>query len=241
MRTKTILMSALLGAIGTVSAMAQTNVYSQNAVGYINVTIYSGYNLISCPLLTSPDQTLNTLFPNGTGTGGPYNGDTIYFFSAANGYSSTQGKVVGTGGTGWSAGASTNIISPGEGIWFFNAGATTNVTFVGTVPTGPMTNAVQTGYNLISSVVPMSGDLYSNSISAFTNVNLGDTLYVFDPTQQTYTFSYQTVNPTIAHNGGSPWKASAGGDPVIPNVGEAFFYFTAGSTINWVENYSVSQ
>jgi hypothetical protein len=104
-----------------------------------------------------------------------------------------------------------------------------------------MTNTLLTGFNLVSSIVPMSGDLYSNSISAFTNVNPGDTLYVFNPSAQTYAFAYKAVNPAIAGNGGSPWKLTSGGDPVIPNVGEAFFYYSGTAPINWVENYSVSQ
>jgi hypothetical protein len=87
----------------------------------------------------------------------------------------------------------------------------------------------------------MSGDLYSNTISAFTNVNAGDTLYVFDPTQQKYTFAYKAESTNIAHNGSSPWATAQGGDPVIPNVGEAFFYYSGTSSINWVEDYSVSQ
>lgn len=237
-------MSALLGAIGTVSAMAQTNVYSQNAVGYINITIYPGYNIISCPLLTSPDQTLNTILPNGTGSAEAFNGDTVYLFSPTGGYSITQGRQVGTGGTGWSAGGSTNIISPGIGFWLFSSVTTnTTVTLVGTVPTGPMTNVIQTGYNLVSSVVPMSGDLYSNSISAFTNVNNGDDVYVFDPTgtpQNGYVF-YKAEAPALAHNGGSPWAASSGGDPIVQYVGEGFFYYSGTAAINWLENYSVSQ
>src|ERR1700689_2846186 len=62
MRTKTLLLSALLGSLGSVSLMAQsTNVYSLNAVGYINVTIPTGFSIISCPLVAAPDNTLNTL------------------------------------------------------------------------------------------------------------------------------------------------------------------------------------
>jgi hypothetical protein len=253
MRTKTILLSTLLGALGSVAVHAQSNnVYSLNAVGYINETIYPGYNLISCPLITSPDQTLNTILPNNTNTTGPYDGDTVYFFSAVNGYTSTSGRAPNTGGTGWSGGASTNIIPPGTGFWLYSGNSNiTTVTLVGTVPSGPQTNFIQLGYNLISSIVPMSGDLYSNSIAGsnstpvagvgFTNVNDGDSLYVFDPSAQSYTFSYKTENPVIAKNGTSPWATSTGGDPVIPNYGEAFFYYSGTSPINWVEDYSVSQ
>jgi hypothetical protein len=247
MRTKTLLLSALLGALGGVSVHAQ-NVYSLNAVGYINETIYPGFNLISCPLLTSPDQTLNSILPNTPASGQQFNGDTLYFFDATTGsYSSVQGRQAGTSGTGW-VGLGTNIINPGTGFWLLSsATSNTTVTLVGTVPSGPITNTLTAGFNLVSSVVPMSGDLYSNSLAGtsgtlgFTNVNAGDTLYVFDPTQQKYAFAYKAVNPAIAGNGGSPWKLTAGGDPILPNVGEAFFYLNTGATIGWVEDYSVSQ
>jgi len=259
MRTKTMLLSALLGAIGCVSAMAQTNVYSQNAVGYVNVTVFPGFNIVTCPLLTSPDQTLNSILPNGTGTTHSYNGTTLTFYSPVTGATTTQGQTAGTGGTGWTLGASTNVIPPGEAFWYQNP-ASTNITltFVGTVPSGLQTNVIVGGnsYNLIGSIVPMSGDLYSNTvcgtngINGFTNVNNGDYVYVWNPTNTSpfvqigYTGStYKAVNPAIAHNGGSPWTITGyNGDPNIQQVGQGFFYVNNNANaLNWVENFSVSQ
>ncbi|EEF62403.1 hypothetical protein Cflav_PD5038, partial [Pedosphaera parvula Ellin514] len=43
MRTKTTLLTAALLAVGAISATAQSNVYSLNVVGYINVPIGQGY------------------------------------------------------------------------------------------------------------------------------------------------------------------------------------------------------
>jgi len=239
MRTKTLILSALLGALGSVAVQAQTNVYSLNAVGYINVTLYPGYNLVTCPLICTPDNTINTLFNNSTGL---YNGDSIYIFQNGHGYTLiTQGRA-----NSWSSSGGTQTITNGEAVFFFNHG-TTNVTntFVGTVPSGG-TNLLGPGYNLVGSIVPTSGDLYSNSISALSNTtpNIGDLLYVFDATQQKYTFAYKVVSPAAAHNGTSPWQESAGGDPVIAGPGEGFFYLNntaTSTTINWVENFSVSQ
>jgi hypothetical protein len=239
MRTKTLLLSALLGALGSVSVHAQ-NVYSLNAVGYINVTLYPGYNLITCPLLSSPDNTINTLFSN---TGGAFNGDSIYLFQNGVGYSLiTQGRA-----GSWNNSGGTNTIMPGQAVFYFNHNATNETnTFVGTVPGGSITNTLVPGYNLVGSVVPTSGDLYSNSISALSNTtpNIGDLFYVFDPTVQSYTFAYKVVNIAVAKNGTSPWQESQGGDPVVPNVGEGFFYLnntTTSTPISWVENYTVNQ
>ena len=69
MRTKTLALSALLGALGTAGALAQ-NVYSLNAVGYINVTLAPGYNIVTCPLIVSPTNTVANLFPNGPSDAG---------------------------------------------------------------------------------------------------------------------------------------------------------------------------
>src|SRR5271170_1350131 len=84
MRTKTMLLSALLGTLGSVSLMAQsTNVYSLNAVGYITVTIPTNFSTISCPLITSPDNTLGTLFP---ASNTALNGLKIYIWNPGVGY-----------------------------------------------------------------------------------------------------------------------------------------------------------
>src|SRR5581483_447895 len=70
MRTKTILLSALLGLASGAAAMAQTtNVYSVNAVGYINVTCPPGFTMIANQLMTT-NTTLAGLIPtapDGTG------------------------------------------------------------------------------------------------------------------------------------------------------------------------------
>ena len=47
MRTKTLLLTAALSAAGIASSMAQ--VYSVNAVGYVNTPLVTGFNLISNP------------------------------------------------------------------------------------------------------------------------------------------------------------------------------------------------
>ncbi len=57
MRTKTLALSAILGALGTAAALAQsTNVYSINSVGYINTTFpASSYTILTCPLICGTD------------------------------------------------------------------------------------------------------------------------------------------------------------------------------------------
>jgi hypothetical protein len=221
MRTKTLLLSALLGTLGSVSVMAQTNVYSINAVGYINITIYPGFNMITCPLIASPDNTENTLLNESTGT---YAGDSLYYFNASTGLY----NIVAARASAWTDGG-TNTLTPGSAAWLFSVASTNiTVTFVGTVPTGPYTNNILPGFNLVGSVVPMSGDILTNSLSLMTNVAAGDAAYVFNPATQGFT-SYQSRS--AGH-----WTT----DPVLTYVGQGFFYDNlSGSTEPWIEDYIV--
>jgi hypothetical protein len=240
MRTKTILLSALLGALGSVSVMAQTNVYSLNVVGYINEVVYPAYNIIACPLVCSPDNTLNTLLNNSNGV---YNSWALYFYSPTAGYTINQGvpTFLSPDGSGWSLGSSTNFgccINPGQGVFALNPASTsvTN-TFVGTVPSGLVTNSIAPGYNLISSIVPMVGDLYSNGVSQFTNSNPGDTIYIYTGSSQQYTEIYSAL-PTFITGNSDVWP-NPPGDPTTSFVGEGFFYLNGqSSALNWVEDFN---
>ena len=69
MRTKTLILSAVAGFIGCAAALADTNVYSLNAVGYINVTCQPGFTMIANQLNTT-NNAIKYLMPNvDTGTG----------------------------------------------------------------------------------------------------------------------------------------------------------------------------
>jgi hypothetical protein len=226
MRTKTMLLSALLGTLGSVSLMAQsTNVYSLNAVGYINVTLEPGYNIVSAPLICSPDNTLNSLMTNGNGQ---YKGFKVYFSTPGVGYTQIE-----TGAkSSWEDGG-TNTINPGQAAFVFNpSNIDVTVTFVGTVPQGSLTNTLVSGFNLVGSIVPSSGDLITNPITLFTAVK-GDKVYVSDPVNG---YSSPGGIYTAAKNGN--WSS----DPIVPNVGEGFFFENnSGATETWVENFSVNQ
>jgi hypothetical protein len=251
MRTKTILLSALLGGLGSVSVIAQTNVYSLNAVGYINVTCAPGYTMISAPLIATPDNTIGTLINN---SGSNYTGDSVYFYNPSSGFSLDTAENVGNGTRGTTTNANgwafngTNVLAPGVGCWFDNVGATpVTLTFVGTVPSGSLTNTLLTGYTLAGSILPTSGDLCSNALTTLTNYNEGDSIYTYSG--GTFTIFQSGTgrgqgghgySETPSGNGGiGDW--SSAGDPTIPNVGEGFWYYNSAATVNWVENFSVSE
>jgi len=252
MRTKTMLLSALLGGLGSVSVMAQTNVYSQNTVGYINVTIYPGYNIVTCPLVCVntngvQDNSIGNVMNN---AGQQFTGTQVYFYYAGHGYGPNDtAKVIGgktgtSNANGWNNNG-TNIAAPGVGFWV-DSPASNTITFVGTVPSGPMTNPITAGFNLVGSIVPLggagiNGDLASNTLSSLTNYNIGDQFYVYYPTNPPGSnyLSYTTASGKAAGHGyGGNWTAN--GDPIIPNVGQGFWY-DAAAPVTWVENYQVSQ
>jgi hypothetical protein len=234
MRTKTMLLSALLGSLGSVSVMAQTNVYSLNAVGYINVTLLPGYNIITCPLIASPNNTIATLLNNTNGqyqSGSRAVAQVLQFTGGV--YSASDEAQAANAPSGWASGG-TITMNPGQAVFFYNP-ASTNMyaTFVGTVPTGPITNALIPGYNLVGSVVPVTGDIVTNPISLFTNAqSSGRTVDFID-----------TYAPGVGYSqdiySAGAWQS---GDPVITNAYEGFFFYNGFTTTNnWVEDFTVSE
>ncbi len=226
-----MLLSALLGTLGSVSLMAQssTNVYSLNVVGYVNETVPAGeYAIISCPLIASPDNTLNTLLPNTTGA---YAKVKVYIYSPSSGYTAITGTKTSWGveaSTGGDAG--TNTLNPGQAAFLQNTTANPlTLTFVGSVASGPTTNSmVGNSYNLVSSVVPVSGDLVTNTLSALPNGNPKDKIFIYTPGAG---FQQITAGKTGA------W----GSDPTLSYVGQGFFYQNNSATpVSWAENFSVS-
>jgi hypothetical protein len=247
MRTKTLALSAILGALGSASLMAQTNVYSLNAVGYINVTLPPGYSIVTCPLTCTPDNTLNTLFPNGNGvntppSGIPYAGcQVLKFYGGIFNQSDSGAGVYAYGG--WANGGSLAVL-PGQSIFFNNPNSTPlSATFVGTVPQGSLTNTMIPGYNLVGSMVPVSGDLATNSIA---NLNLtpgyGDFILTFNSAAG----AFNTISPAEGGVYSPGWAGGGNGDPITTNVAEGFFYYNAsgnnGTAVNenWVENFTIN-
>jgi hypothetical protein len=258
MRTKTLALSALLGMLGSASVMAQ-NVYSVNAVGYINVTIPPGFSIITAPLVASPDNTLNTLLPNLAVNGGnspsTYAGLTV--FKLTNGHFSED--VANSYSAGWVNGG-TLTINPGTAVFLdstfypLNSGHNYTTTFVGSVPSsasGAFTNVITPGINLVGSIIPVTGDpqtssilnLENNLVNGGNNLSTlgGDTIFFFDPTYNGH--SQNGFNEAVANSYSAGWTGGAGsnGDPLITSVSEGFYFVNASSgNVNWVENFTLN-
>jgi hypothetical protein len=232
MRTKTLVLSGVVAALTSVSAMAQ--VYSLNTVGYINVTCPpQAFSLVA-------DQ----LWANGVGNNqyisplldsqlldGLHNGSAVYVYE--NGgfvpFTVQSGGWLGANNINTPGTPASTTINPGSGFFIYNSSTNPLVlTFVGTVGQGNQTNSLPQGaISLVSSMWPAAGTLDSSSTGLdFSSVN-NDFFAAFQASSGGY------VEQTFL---GGSWL---GGVPTV-SVGEAFFYYNAGASANqWVQSFNV--
>jgi hypothetical protein len=218
MRTKTLLLSAAVMAAGLVSSVAQSNVYSANVVGYVNLPLKEGFNLVANQLdldLSGTNNTIVNVFSNNLPVGSQifsWNGTSFDTAAFQANRSGTQ--------TNWNANFTLN---PGQGFWLqIPAGAfgggTSNVTVVGNVLQGTLTNryiAPAGGFNLVASEVPISGGLTSNLLY---HAQVGDQVFVWNGTTFD-SYAFQENRSGTQTN----WSPS---EPPI-NVGQGFWLDSA--------------
>jgi hypothetical protein len=167
MRTQTLLITAALGAAGALTSMAQ--VYSVNAVGYINVDLCQGFQIIANQLDAGAGNNtvgkLLTTVPEGS---------VVYkYVNNAYTINTFEGGV-------WERNDET--LAPGEAAFVFVPSAA-KVTFVGEVPQGTLTVPLVAGFQLVSSKVPQSGAL--DATLGYPAAE-GDVVYFFDCATQGY-------------------------------------------------------
>jgi len=208
--------------------MAQ--VYSVNAVGYVNTPLLPGFNLISNPLnnTAANGNTIGNLL--GTGWNGTIPDGTIaYYFNAT-----TDAFVIASYealfGEWGPAAAAGQAVPPGEGLFIFVPGAANQtVTFVGEVPQGTASNTqVPAGFSIKGSTVPVAGAI--NAAGVNFPADDGDIIYEWNATTDAYVIStFSTL--------------FGGWDPQIPNidVGEAFWVNNTGAASQaWDRNFTVN-
>jgi len=213
MKTKALLLTVALGAAGAATSMAQ--VYSQNAVGYINVTINHGFNLIADQLITT-DRSVLALFPTAPDQ------TSVYKFTPGGGFEINVNDISGNGT--WDNTAMT--VPLGGGVFVYNPTTAWTATFVGEVPQGQLTTPIVHGFQIISSQVPQSGHI--------------QTALGLVPVDQDQVYKFNTASGyniiTYDLSGEGDWTA-------VPNldVGEAVFFYSPSSThTSWVRTFSVN-
>jgi hypothetical protein len=214
MRTKTLLLTAALGLAGIASSMAQ--VYSVNAVGYVNVTTPISANpstfLLAGNPLNGTNNALTTILPTAP------EGTRIYLFRAG----TFEIKEYSFGA--WDA---DTTINPGEGFFVeFPTGTPSpaTLTFVGEVPQGTLVNTLPPGFSLRSSIVPQAGAI--TAVLGLTATE-GDRVYQFDRATQSYDISEFSFGA---------WDA----EPNV-QVAEGFWYENvSGAPITWSRTFNVN-
>jgi hypothetical protein len=223
MRTKTLLLTAAAIAAGVFSSQAQTAVFSQNAVGYVNVTVRPGYNLIANPL-NGTNNLLSTVIPTAP------DGSTVFKWN--NGAQQFAQADTFLGGAWLDSGfnPSTTVVNPGEGIFFQNnSGANATITFVGEVPQGNLTNNILANFGFYSSIVPQSAGL---STIGFPGVD-GMTYNAWDVVNQQYA-------QALTFLGGQWLDGSFNPADPTPAVAEGFLISNPGSAVAWARTFSVN-
>jgi hypothetical protein len=224
MRTKALLSVAAIAA-SAITAMAQGNVYSLNIVGYATVTIPSGYSLLANPLSAGATNGANEIMP-------VIDGEIILTWNGTKfnqtGYDSGFGGWVGADG---STAANPPSLPPGQGFFFFNPVAATNVTFVGQVVPNPgATNQIPlaSGYNLVGSAIPAT-------VTAITNAPVSlpviDGMIILE-----WNAAAQKYSQTGFDSGFGGWVGADGSTAAAPppySIGQGFFFFNPVAATTW--------
>lgn len=222
MKTKALILAAAFAAAGVATSSAQ--VYSVNAVGYVNVSLPSGFSLVANPLNAGAgNNTVAKLFSNITPSV-PGNSKVFVFDNATGLFKTITFSPLSQT---WNPPADAAIeITPGNGVFFQNPTANAlTVTFVGEVMQGALSNPLPLGFSIKANQVPQAGKPDDFGFPGSPN----DKIFRFIPSTgvyNTFTFSplSQSWNPTL---------------PSIP-VGEAFYVFRATSAGTWSRTFNVN-
>lgn len=153
MRTKLTFLAAAALAAGLATSQAQSNVYSVNIVGYINVPLTTQKALLENPL----DNGTNTITSIDNGSIPNASSVSIWNGTGFTGSSKAKGS--------WSSNVS---IPPGAGFFVTPFSACT-VTFIGQAPASN-SYALGTTKSLVGAVIPIAGVLTD---SGANSLNLG--------------------------------------------------------------------
>jgi hypothetical protein len=230
MRTKTLLLTAAVLAAGLSASVAQS-VYSVNAVGYVNVTVKPGYNLIANPLNGTNNQ-VGTVLPAG---GLP---DDTELLSWNSGLQDFNQAIFVAGGLWYDqlGNPATDVLNPGRGFFLKSAaGGDLTVTFVGEVPQGGLTNVIGSNFGFYSSIVPQSAGLSSMGFPGVVDM----TYQTFNPLTQDYDQAFTYVGASVDYPSGWADPNFNPADPT-PAVAQGFLISNPGAPQSWGRTFSVN-
>jgi len=256
MRTKTLLIAAsALAAAVNYSSQAQSTVYSQNVVGYVNITVAAGKQVLAANQLdlsggnfSNGSNSINNCFINGPVSGKTY----AYIFTGAGFKTLTydnSSAAPGSYGPGWYGdngnAPSTDQLNPGNGCWLVNGAASSlTVTTVGNVLQGTNQLTVQTGQQIYSVPDPFQNLPLDNTNVNFPGVSGKSFIYAWTGSG----FSTLTYDNSSAAPGsyGPGWYGPNGNVPADnyptnwPSPGQSVWINNgAGHTLNWNQIFTV--
>jgi hypothetical protein len=197
--------------------MAQ--VFSVNAVGYVNKTIPAGqFMMISNPL-NAATNTIDALFA------GVPNGFQVYKYTPGTGYTiGTYDDLDGSFGP-----LGSQDLLPGQGVFVRNPTTSdVTITFVGEVPQGNLSTPMVAGLQMVSSQVPQAGNTTDLNFpdSTADGLSNGDQVYKF--VNGVYDIAtFDDLDDKFDKN-------------FTLDVGEAVFV-KLGKAVNWTRDFNVNQ
>jgi hypothetical protein len=231
MRTKTLLLVAGAALVLSLTPSQAQSVYSANVVGYIQLNLTNGFNLIANQLDvdgTGLNNTVVTVF----GTNLPANSAVLAWvpssgsFSFAN-WTLSKGVLKWSGATN----AANQALNPGGAVFVSipaSAPATTTITLVGNVIQGTNVVPMVTGFNMAGAIPPLSGSIDTN-LNYIPSHN--DQVLVWSPATQSYVFYNYTLSKGV-------WKWSPGSPQI--SLAQGVFINTTNTTPAWTNKFVVS-
>jgi hypothetical protein len=201
--------------------MAQ--VFSVNAVGYVNKTIpKNSFLLVSNPLKAATN-TVNALFQPVPA------GFQVFVYTPGKGYD--VGTFDDLEGAFLPASVGSAQVVPGGGVFVKNpTSSDVTVTFVGEVPQGNLTTPLVAGLQIVSSQVPQEGTASDLGLPHTTETGMtpGDQVYQYVPGTGYYVSTFDDLENNFV--------------PALKSlaVGEAIFLKLAKAN-SWTRNFSVNQ
>jgi hypothetical protein len=243
---KTLLIAAAALAASVISSQAQ--VYSQNIVGYVNITIPAGFSGLANPLENNGDNATN-FFDT---TSGAQDGNIVLSWT---GVKYAQVQVDSTSATGFSdpvsnASKPAPIMKPGVGFLFNNQNGSLPITFTGTVAAGgpgASTNVVGLTTNVLSSsptlslnssILPISGGISSVLGLANPGGNYDGCIVLIPNIVGGAIHGYTSVqfDSTSGTGFSDPVSNASRPEPTI-NVGQSFLFNNqSGAPISWQQS-----
>lgn len=226
---KTLLIAVAALAAGIITSQAQ--VYSQNVVGYYNISLTTGYNLVSVQFQSGVSNGASEVFPNvPDGTQfiqwDPAGATFVYNF-----YDTGAGATLPQDSwymSDYSTPTNQPVFKPGASLFVVPPSAVTN-TVVGSVISA-YTNNLVNGYNMAASAIPAGGAI-TNALFNFNTFPDGTQILRWNAGASQYVYNFYDTGAGATIPGDS-WYMSDYSTPTNAptlNVGEGMFIVPVGA------------